>query len=258
MSLDRHEQHYHKIPFVTNMHLTTKVLAFLVLVERRAFDIHQHNLRLPDHARTYAVLTVYYPSSISSGWGHKYYDTTTYVWQHDVTTKHQGWILRKNGWQWDQSVTVTVWVDGGHASCSDTRRSRGGYLLFLNGDLTDFGSKLHPGAPDQSSTVAEYRTVTDTCNTVIWLCSCLNEMGITIREPIIFHKDNETCINRATNFMTTKHTKHVDISHHVIRYWCRRGVMDFAYMPTNGQLTDMMTKYLLKPATFQMHVRHTS
>ena len=70
----------------------------------------------------------------------------------------------------------------------------------------------------------------------------LLELGMSLHEPVLFREDNQACINMATNFMTTKRTKHIDICHHVIRYWCRDDIIDFAYTDTSGQLADMMTK----------------
>ena len=58
----------------------------------------------------------------------------------------------------------------------------------------------------------------------------------------------------STNFMTTKRTKHVDVKHHVIRYWCKEDVMDFAYTDTDGQLADIMTK-ILSESPFRRHRR---
>ena len=52
--------------------------------------------------------------------------------------------------------------------------------------------------------------------------------------------------------MTTKRKKHVDIKHHVIRYWCKDDVMDFAYIESEEQLADIMTKVLTGPA-FRRH-----
>ena len=57
---------------------------------------------------------------------------------------------------------------------------------------------------------------------------------------------------RRTSYMTIKLTKHVDIKHHVIRYWCKEDVMDFAYVDTDNQLADIMTKILTMPA-FRRH-----
>ena len=160
--------------------------------------------------------------------------------------------MRKSGWRQGMPVNVGVYVDAGFGSCPDTRRSRGGFFLKLNGDVVDFDCKLQPGVPAQSTAIAEYRAVTGACNAVIWLRSFLRELGISIQEPVLFHEDNEACINNSTNYMTTKRTKHVDVKHHVIRYWCKEDVIDFAYIESCSQLADIMTKVLPYPV-FSRH-----
>ena len=155
--------------------------------------------------------------------------------------------MRKSGWRFGRKVKASVWVDAGFASCPDTRRSRGGHFIFLNGDLITYDCKLQSGVPAQSTAIAEYRAVTDACNKLIWLRSCLNELGIELEEPVLFREDNEACINLSTNYMTTKRSKHVDVKHHVIRYWCKEDVMDFCYIDTDSQLADMLTKIQTGP-----------
>ena len=73
-----------------------------------------------------------------------------------------------------------------------------------------------------------------------------------LHEPVLFREDNKAAIAMSTNFMTTKRTKHVDIKHHVIRYWSKQDVMDFAYVDTDNQLADIMTKILTMSA-FRRH-----
>ena len=123
---------------------------------------------------------------------------------------------------------------------------------MLNGDVIHYGCKLQPGVPAQSTAAAEYRAVTAACNQLIWIRSFLNELGIQLEEPVLFREDNQACINMATNYMTTKRTKYVDVKHHVIRYWCKEDVMDFTYMDTDGQLADIMTKSL-SSSLFKRH-----
>ena len=118
-----------------------------------------------------------------------------------------------------------------------------------------FDNKLQQGVPAQSSAVAEYRAITRACNALIWLRSCLKELNMELEEPVLFREDNQAAIaaiNMSTNFMTTKRTKHVDIQHHIIRYRCRKDVMDFAYVDTDNQLADMMHKILTHPP-FRIH-----
>ena len=108
-------------------------------------------------------------SQFNKKWGCLHYNATTHAWQYAGGYKHWGLVLRKSGWRFGKKVHVVVWVDAGFASCPDTRRSRGGFFLMLNGDVIDFGCKLQAGVPAQSTAAAEYRAVTDACNAVIWL-----------------------------------------------------------------------------------------
>ena len=70
--------------------------------------------------------------------------------------------------------------------------------------------------------------------------------------PVLFREDNQATISMATNYMTSKRTKHLDIKHHVIRYWCKEDVMDFTYVSSEAQLADIMTKILSAPP-FERH-----
>ena len=213
----------------------------------RTGSLNYLRLTRPDLSVTNSIL-----SQFNKCHGQDHFDATSHALLYAGRTKHHGIVLRKSGWTYGALVNVAVYVDASFASCPDTRRSRGGFFVMLNGDVVDFDCKLQPGVPAQSTAIAEYRAVTAACNAVIWLRSFLNEIGIKIREPIIFHEDNEACITTATNFTTTKRTKHVDVKHHVIRYWCRNDVIDFAYLDTASQLADMMTKVLPYP-TFCRH-----
>lgn len=58
-----------------------------------------------------------------------------------------------------------------------------------------------------------------------------------------------TYINMSTNFIINKYTKHIDVKHYIIRYWCKKDAIDFTY---TGQLTDLMTKFLAR----SVFVRH--
>ena len=213
----------------------------------RTGSLNYLRLTRPDMSCCNSIL-----SQFNKNYGQQHFDATTHAWLYAGMHKHWGLVMRKSGWSFDLPVNVAVYVDAGHASCPDTRRSRCGYFIKLNGDVVDFDCKLQPGVPAQSTAVAEYRAVTNACNAVIWLRSFLLEIGIKIREPVLFHEDNEACINNATNYMTTKRTKHVDIKHHVIRYWCKEDVIDFSYIDTASQLADIMTKCLAYPA-FSKH-----
>lgn len=213
----------------------------------RTGGLNYLRLTRPDMCCTNSIL-----SQFNKRWGQPHYDATTHAWQYAGGTSEWGLIFRKSGWKLGQKARAVVWVDAGFASCPDTRRSREGFFVFLNGDVVDFRCKLQHGVPAQSTSDAEYRAITDACNSVIWIRSCLLELGIELQEPVLFREDNQAAISMATNYMTTKRTKHIDVKHHVIRYWCNSDVMDFCYTDSDSQLADIMTKTLTYPA-FKRH-----
>ena len=160
----------------------------------RTGSLNYLRLTRPDLSCTNSIL-----SQFNKNHGQAHFDVTTHALLYAGLHKHWGLVMRKSGWTFGQLVHVAVYVDAGHGSCPDTRRSRAGFFVKLNGDTIDFDSNLQPGVPAQSTAISEYRAVTAACNAVIWLRSFLKELGIGIREPILFHEDNEACINNATN-----------------------------------------------------------
>ena len=225
----------------------------------RTGSLNYLRLTRPDLCCTNSIL-----AQRNKCWGTEHFNATTHAWQYAAGTKHWGLLFRKSGWKLGQKMRASVFVDAGHGSCPDTRRSRDGFFIFLNGDPINFNCQLQSGAPAQSSSAAEYRAITKACNALIWLRSCLADLGIQLHEPVLFHEDNQAAISMATNYVTSKRTKHIDIKHHVIRYWCNEDVMDFAYLDTTSQLADIMTKILTMPhfrrhraqCMSNMHVKH--
>ena len=134
-------------------------------------------LTRPDMSCSTSIL-----SQFNKAWARDHFDATTYSFQYADSHKDWGLLLRKSGWRFGSKVRVGVWVDAGFASCPDTARSRGGFFIFLNGDLVDFSCNLQPGVPAQSTAAAEYRAVTNACNAVIWLRSFLLA-GVGYRNP---------------------------------------------------------------------------
>ena len=224
-----------------------KAAAAALPYRSRTGALNYLRLTRPDMCCTNSIL-----SQFNKLWGFAHFDATTHAWQYAKSTKTRGLVMRKSGWDLSQPVIVTVWLDSSFTSCPDTRRSRSGFFIYLNGDIVDYGCKLQPGVPAQSTAAAEYRAITDALNSVIWIRSFLSELGISIREPVLFREDNQACIQMSTNFSTTKRSKHIDVKHHVIRYWCKDDIIDFAYTTTCSQLADIMTKSLSYPC-FSRH-----
>ena len=199
-------------------------------------------LTRPDIAVTSSV-----NSQSNSGWGPRHVHVTK---QHVHRFKHWGVGFAENGKTLDDLWEMVVWVDVSHASCPNTRRSRTGFFVTLNGNLLSYKSKLQPGVPAQSTTEAEYRALSDALNEVVWILMVLKELGIKIRLPICIKEDNEATIKLGENNMASARSKHIDLRHHVIRYHNAKDTIKLAYVPTSRMIADMLTKCLTRP-TFE-------
>ena len=135
---------------------------------------------------------------------------------HAHRTKHWGVGFAKSGKSIHEPWDVDVWVDAGHASCPNTRRSRSGFFVTLNRNLLSYKSKLQPGVPAQSTTEAEYRALSAALNEVIWIINVLKEIGIKVKTPITIREDNEAAIKLGENNMSSARSKHIEIRHHVV------------------------------------------
>ena len=54
-------------------------------------------------------------------------------------TRNRGLLYRASGLTLEDEWTLTLWVDSDYATCPDTRRSRAGFLIYLNEMPEDAG-----------------------------------------------------------------------------------------------------------------------
>ena len=134
-------------------------------------------------------------SQANSGWGPEHVHSAKQLLRHVHRFKHWGIGFAKSGKTLNQPWAIEVWVDASHASWPNTRRSRTDFFITLNGNLLAYKSKLQPGVSAQSTTEAEYRTLSAALNEVIWITMVLEEIGIKVQQPICIKEDNEATIN---------------------------------------------------------------
>ena len=58
--------------------------------------------------------------------------------------------------------------------------------------------------------------------------------------------DNQNCIKLSENLVFHDKSKHIEIKYHFIRDWVQRGVVRIAYVSTDDQVADILTKSLPK------------
>ena len=164
---------------------------------------------------------------------------------------------------------LVMWVDSDYAMDPDTRRSRAGYLGYLNKNLITFNSQLqrgqhlekkYPGLyvpptpmdgepiPSMATATcgAEYMALGLAVKELIWLYMLLKTMNINVERPCIVYEDNRSCIKVAENASAMRRSKHIDIRHHFLREHVENGTIVIKPVSTKEQLADVMTKILGK------------
>ena len=180
-------------------------------------------------------------------------------------------------------------VDSDYATSDpDTRRSRAGYLGYLNKNLVTFNSalqrgknlpnfddgirqsfpgvKFKPTAMDgepmptvsTNTCAAEYMELSLAVKEIIWFYMLLRTMGIKIRKPIVVYEDNRSTLKIATNATALKRTKYIDIRHHFLREHVEQGTITIQPIATAEQRADIMTKILGKQLFFRFRDLITS
>ena len=139
-------------------------------------------------------------------------------------------------------------VDSDWANWKGSRRSRTGWLIYLNGNLIDFGSKLQPSVA-MSSAEAEYMALAHIIKRLLWLLNILEAIpGQFVERPIKVYEDNKPCISLADQHAASKYTRHIGIAHHFLRDHCHSGDRQFqvVYRDGKNQPADGMTKPLTR------------
>ena len=97
-----------------------------------------------------------------------------------------------------------------------------------------------------SSAEAEYMATSQASCEAIWLRKLL--VGLFGRElrPTMIYCDNQSCIKLSENLVFHDRSKHIEIRYHFIRDWVQRGAVRLAYVSTDDQVADILTKSLPK------------
>ena len=144
------------------------------------------------------------------------------------------------------TMSLYLYVDSGYAMDIDNRRSRYGYIVFLNASPVSFGTGLAQRTAT-STPEAEYVAMAHGLKELLWTYQTLLTMGLHIQLPIKVMEDNQSCICIADNPIAQRRTRHVDIRFHFIRDYINDGTITVTYCPTKEMLADILTKSLHKP-----------
>jgi hypothetical protein len=137
---------------------------------------------------------------------------------------------------------IVACTDSDWASDPHKRRSQTGYFIRLAGGAISWTSRAQKTIA-LSSTEAEYMALSDCSRQVVWMHSLFGELD-TYLKPIPICGDNQGSIFIASNPVTEKRSKHIDIRYHYIREVVERKLAEVFFIDGDKNPADLLTKNL--------------
>jgi len=137
---------------------------------------------------------------------------------------------------------LSACTDSDWASDDVTRRSQSGYFVKMAKGLISWTSRAQKTVA-LSSTEAEYMALSDCSRQVVWMHTLLGELGYSLR-PIPICGDNQGSIFIASNPVTEKRSKHIDIRYHYICEVIAHKLAELYFINGDENPADLLTKNL--------------
>ena len=138
---------------------------------------------------------------------------------------------------------ISAYVDSDHAGDSITRRSRTGFIIFLNSAPIYWLSRKQPGL-ETSSFGSEFMAMKHCCEYLRGLRYKLREMGIPVEGPSYIFGDNKSVLVNSSVPDSVLQKKSNSIAYHFVREGCSCDEWRVAYVNTLENIADLLTKPL--------------
>ena len=134
-------------------------------------------------------------------------------------------------------------VDADHAGDTVTRRSRTGFIIYLNSAPIYWSSKKQTSV-ESSSFGSEFIAMKQCCEYLRGLRYRLRMMGIPCEGPAYVYGDNQSVLANTTIPDSTLKKKSQSIAYHFVREGAARDEWRTAYVNTHENEADLLTKLL--------------
>jgi hypothetical protein len=142
------------------------------------------------------------------------------------------------------SNSLECYSDADLGRCEKTARSTSGAVVLFIGGTISWQSHRQCSVAI-SSTEAELVAASEATREVLWLSRLFKEIT-NVNEVPILQVDNDAAIKLAQDLTLHGRTKYIGRRHFFIRKKVEEGKINVKYVPTQDQVTDVMTKPLSK------------
>jgi len=138
---------------------------------------------------------------------------------------------------------IRAYVDSDHAGDSVTRRSRTGFIVYLNSSPIFWTSKKQTSI-ETSSFGSEFIAMKVCCEYLRGLRYKLRMMGIPCDFPSYVYGDNQSVLVNSSKPFSVLKKKSSSIAYHFVREGVVKDEWRTAYINTNDNVADILTKPL--------------
>ena len=150
--------------------------------------------------------------------------------------------------------TISSYVDSDHAGDTITRRSRTGFLVFLN-NAPSFWFAKKQGGIETSSFGSEFIAMKQCCEYLRGLRYKLRMMGIPVSGPAFIFGDNKSVLANSSLPESVLKKKSNSIAYHFVREGSATDEWRTTYVPTIDNVADLLTKRLSGGSKRQKFIR---
>jgi hypothetical protein len=148
----------------------------------------------------------------------------------------------------DSLLTLHGFTDADWAGSIDDRKLTGGHLVYLGSTPISWKSGKQRIVA-RSSIEAEYKALADGTAEILWICSLLAELRISISSMTTLWCDNLGATFLSANPVFHACIKHVEVDYHFVCDRVTKREIQIRFISSKDQLADVLTKPL-PPVSF--------
>ena len=141
----------------------------------------------------------------------------------------------------NNNCNFRVYVDSSFGN-GNQRRSIYGYVIFINGNVVHWKSKVSPMV-SLSSTEAEFVAMAMTLKDIKWISTIISELFLNISSTIVFC-DNQGALRIFKAESSTARTRHLDIKLQFLKTLAHNENYELRFVQTQDNVADCFTKGL--------------